>query len=140
MHQSLFIIFLFSGTITAQDLDSGRYGQVLYDLRGFGADKFKVNNETGELFVNNCGAELLVACLDYETQKTYALTYTGTDGGGQITTTSVNIDIIDVNDNYPRFEAKSYKRAIPENAVSFEPALIVKAKDTGKIYVFFLCS
>ena len=120
------------GNIRAQDLDSGRFGQVIYALRGFGADKFKVNSETGELFVNDCGPELLVACLDYETQKNYALTYTGTDGGGQITTTSVNIEIIDVNDNYPRFEVKSYKRAIPEGAVTFEPALVVKAKDMGK--------
>ena len=119
----------FIGQIAATDADSGRFGQVQYALRGFGADKFRVNPETGELFVSTCGPEVLVACLDYETQKTFALTYTGTDGGGQITTTSVIIDIIDVNDNYPRFEAKSYKRAVPEGAITFEPPLIVKAKD-----------
>ena len=53
-----------------------------------------------------------------------------TNAGGQITTTSVTINIQDVNDNYPRFEVKSYKRAVQEGATTFEPALIVKATDT----------
>ena len=117
------------GKIAAFDADSGDFGQVEYALRGFGADKFRVNPETGDLYVSECGAEFLVACLDYETQRTFALTYTGTDGGGQITTTSVTINIQDVNDNYPRFEVKSYKRDLPEGATTFEPALIVKATD-----------
>ncbi len=128
------------GQITATDLDSGRFGQVEYALRGFGADKFRVNPETGELFVDSCGNDV-IPCLDYETQKTFALTYTGTDGGGQITTTTVTINIQDVNDNYPRFEVKSYKRAVPEGATTFEPALVVKATDNdgpnqggGKIF------
>ena len=77
-----------------------------YTLRGFGADKFKVNSDTGEISVNDCQAQV---CLDYETQKAFALTYTGTDGGGQITTTSVRINIQDVNDNYPRFEVSKTK-------------------------------
>ena len=55
-----------------------------------------------------------VSCLDYETRESYSLLCTATDGGGQHTTTRVKIDIIDVNDNYPRFEVQSYKRAIPE--------------------------
>ncbi len=117
------------GKIIANDADSGNFGQVEYALRGFGADKFRVNAETGELFVNDCGADFLVACLDYETQKTYAMTYTATDGGGQITTTSIIINLQDVNDNYPRFEVKSYKRDVPEGATTFEPALSVKATD-----------
>ena len=79
--------------------------------------------------------------MDYETRESYSLLCTATDGGlftfylfvyfylffitknqlfvyffsgGQHTTTRVNINIIDVNDNYPRFEVQSYKRAIPE--------------------------
>ena len=97
-----------------------------------------------------------VSCLDYETRESYSLLCTATDGGGQHTTTRVKIDIIDVNDNYPRFEVQSYKRAIPEGkdsvcfckqksaiclqftqhfvyffpgAIAFEPSLIVKATD-----------
>ena len=115
-----------------------RFGLISYEITGFGADKFRVHNETGELFVNNCGPELLgkyyfnvvkeyffntiiffsVSCLDYETRESYSLLCTATDGGGQHTTTRVKIDIIDVNDNYPRFEVQSYKRAIPEGKKS----------------------
>ena len=87
------IRFRFSGQITATDADSGRFGQVEYDLRGFGAEKFKVNPETGEIFVDGCGesdtgssgsSETSDSCLDFESQKSYILTYTGTDGGGQV--------------------------------------------------------
>jgi hypothetical protein len=46
------------GKIVAVDYDSGNFGQVEYTLRGFGADKFRVNSETGELFVNSCGGDV----------------------------------------------------------------------------------
>ena len=87
------------GQITATDSDSGRFGQVEYALRGFGAEKFRVNSETGEIFVNGCGGggessetgvtgsgddASVDSCLDFESQKSYILTYTGTDGGGQV--------------------------------------------------------
>ena len=36
----------FIGKIAATDADSGRFGQVEYTLRGFGADKFKVKRNT----------------------------------------------------------------------------------------------
>ena len=80
------------GQITATDADSGRFGQVEYALRGFGAEKFRVNGETGEIFVNGCGesengtssGDSSDSCLDFESQKSFVLTYTGTDGGGQV--------------------------------------------------------
>ena len=39
------------GQIVATDLDSGRFGQVEYALRGFGADRFDVDPITGEISV-----------------------------------------------------------------------------------------
>lgn len=74
----------FVGSIVATDADSGNFGQVEYALRGFGAERFHVNNVTGEIFVNGCGRQIARACLDFETQRTYSLIYTGTDGGGQV--------------------------------------------------------
>ena len=75
------------GQIVATDLDSGRFGQVEYALRGFGADRFDVDTITGEISVRACGlddsGQRERNCLDYETQTSYALTYTATDGGGQ---------------------------------------------------------
>ncbi len=49
-----------------------------------------MNPETGEIFVNGCSADVGISsevgesCLDFESQKSYVLTYTGTDGGGQV--------------------------------------------------------
>ena len=129
------------GSIYATDADSDKFGQVTYNLRGFGAERFRVNNLTGEIFVNGCGRQIQRACLDYENQKTYSLIYSGTDGGGQVTTTGVTINIEDVNDNLPRFEQNEYARAIDEGADHFEPPLIIKATDLdgpnqggGKVY------
>lgn len=82
-------LFSFPGQITATDADSGRFGQVEYALRGFGAEKFKVNPITGEIIVDGCG-ETILYCLDFETQQSYALTYTGTDGGKQVTSESMD--------------------------------------------------
>lgn len=65
--------------LSATDADSGVYGQVRYELRGFGADRFAVNSSTGDLTVGVCG---LTTCLDYEDQDFYTLTYTAIDGGG----------------------------------------------------------
>ena len=115
------------GTIVAVDRDSGRFGQVEYELRGFGAERFQVNSKTGEISVNRCGRELI--CIDYENRKSYSLIYSGKDGGGQVATTSVTINVVDVNDNFPRFERKEYVRTVEEGAEVFEPPLIVKATD-----------
>ena len=64
-----------------------------YELKGFGAEKFKVDPVSGEISVG-CGSEdespprrrfgRGASCLDYETRKTYSLIYTATDGGGQV--------------------------------------------------------
>ena len=65
--------------LSATDADSGNYGQLRYELRGFGAERFSVNASTGDLTVAVCG---LSTCLDYEDQDFYSLTYTAIDGGG----------------------------------------------------------
>lgn len=66
--------------LSATDADSGAYGQLRYELRGFGAERFAVNSSTGDLSVAVCG---LATCLDYEEQDSYTLTYTAIDGGGK---------------------------------------------------------
>ncbi len=66
--------------LIATDADSGVYGQLRYELRGFGAERFSVNASTGDLTVGVCG---LSTCLDYEDQDIFTLTYTAIDGGGK---------------------------------------------------------
>jgi hypothetical protein len=67
--------------LDATDADSGEFGELRYELRGFGSDRFSVNATTGDLSVGLCGIN---SCLDYEEQDTYTLTYTAIDGGGRI--------------------------------------------------------
>lgn len=66
--------------LSATDADSGVYGQLRYELRGFGSEHFSVNASTGDLTVGVCG---LSACLDYEDQDIFTLTFTAIDGGGE---------------------------------------------------------
>jgi hypothetical protein len=58
-----------------------------------------------------------------------------------VTATSVEIDVEDVNDNYPKYELSEYLRVVQEGDVAFRPALIVEATDAdgpsqggGKIF------
>ena len=74
--------------LDAVDLDSGDLGRLRYDVHGFGADRFAVNETTGDLHVGFCG---LKTCLDYEEQDSYTLTYTATDGGGSRFRSSLSI-------------------------------------------------
>ncbi|XP_064094597.1 protocadherin Fat 1-like [Macrobrachium nipponense] len=113
-------------TLRANDSDSGAFGELKYTIKGFGAEKFRVDENTGEIFVANCGQEF---CLDYERQKTYSLTYSATDGGGKITSVNIFIDVIDENDNAPQFSRREYRRTVDEGAAVFDPPLFIKATD-----------
>ena len=66
-----------------KNIVTGSYGEVVYAIRGFGSEKFSVEPTTGLITVAACGRRG-TACLDYETQKTFSLIYTATDGGGQV--------------------------------------------------------
>ena len=140
------------GSITATDIDSGRFGQVTYQLKGFGAEKFAVDSKTGQISVqcddglNTRQLRGSLNCLDYETRQTYSLIFSASDGGGQVSTTGLTIRVSDVNDNAPKFEKfvrprrplgaatatqyNGYERTVEEGATFFDPPLIVKATDT----------
>lgn len=54
------------------------------------------------------------------------------DGTGQTTTVPLKITLTDTNDNAPEFSQSIYKVFVNEDAVRFEPDLIVTAKDIDK--------
>jgi len=91
------------GSIRASDLDSGKFGQLKYSIRGFGADRFVVDAATGEISVNSCG-ENVAKCLDFESREEYSLTFSAEDGGGRVSATGLTVKVEDVNDNFPVFE------------------------------------
>lgn len=64
--------------------------------------------------------------LDYETQKSYSLTFEARDGGGRVSAANLFVEVEDVNDNPPVFEHAEYKRTVREGATNFEPQLYVR--------------
>ncbi|KAB7498891.1 Cadherin-23 [Armadillidium nasatum] len=114
-------------SVTANDSDSGSFGDVTYSIKGFGSEKFLVNSTSGAISVAPCG--IRAACLDFEHQNLYSLTLSGTDGGGRVTSVNVFIDVLDVNDNPPSFDRVEYRRTVDEGASYFDPPLVVKASD-----------
>lgn len=118
-------------TIKAIDRDSGLFGKIDYFLRGPGSSKFRLVSNEGKIIVGDCG---IIQCLDYETQQSFSLTYEARDGGGRITNVSVIINVIDINDHWPRFTESIYKRELISDNLSskqnyISPQLIVRAKD-----------
>lgn len=107
--------------IFAIDRDSGAFGKISYALKGFGSDNFRTDKFTGGLYVRKQ--------LDYEQQKSYSLSIVGIDGGGWETNVNLYVNVIDLNDNAPAFEALEYTRTIREAATEFEPQFFVRASD-----------
>lgn len=117
--------------IEAKDPDSDAFGKIAYSLQGFGAERFNTDPQKGGLYLAKACPP--GGCVDYETQKSYSLTLTAKDGGGKIATTSIVIDVDDINDNAPKFDQTEYKRTIREGATSLDPQFFVRVS-----YKFFI--
>jgi cadherin-related family protein 2 len=85
-----------TNSIIATDPDTGEGGRITYTLLpGNGADLFEVDRDSGTVTVKNG------MLLDRERQAVYYLTLQATDGGGQSSTATLQINLLDVNDNPP---------------------------------------
>ncbi|XP_046896500.1 protocadherin Fat 4 [Hypomesus transpacificus] len=96
--------------VTAVDQDSGPSGQLEYAIvDGNKENSFSVNRATGEIRTTRP--------LDREKVAQYALKVKATDRGSppKTTTVKVIINVLDVNDNAPRF-SKIFSATVPENA------------------------
>nr|KAF6479422.1 cadherin related family member 2 [Molossus molossus] len=88
--------FVVTNSIHAFDPDTGEGGRITYSLLpGNGADIFKVDPDSGIVTVAN--KELL----DREKQAVYYLTLQATDGGNLSSSTTLQIHLLDINDNKP---------------------------------------
>nr|XP_009932564.1 PREDICTED: desmoglein-2 [Opisthocomus hoazin] len=78
---------------------------------------FDMNKDTGEVRVAKIN-------LDRETQSSYSLVVEGKDRGGELggnaATCSLEITILDVNDNPPVVESRSFEGSIEENRANVE--------------------
>jgi len=59
-------------------------------------------------------------------EESYSLSLEARDGGGRVSTVNVFVDVLDENDNVPKFEQKWYGRTVREGATAFQPAMFIR--------------
>lgn len=118
--------------IPAVDLDSPPNGVVGYRLQP-SSERFalKVRNRTASAAGEADLRLVLLQPLDREKQDRFQMQVLAVDGGSPSLTgtLSVDVSVIDVNDNSPQFENASYSVEILENQPSGSTVLRVQARD-----------
>nr|XP_034311814.1 cadherin-23 [Crassostrea gigas]XP_034311815.1 cadherin-23 [Crassostrea gigas]XP_034311816.1 cadherin-23 [Crassostrea gigas]XP_034311818.1 cadherin-23 [Crassostrea gigas] len=129
------------GVVIASDMDSGHFGNVSYQISGTNT-RFAINTTNGEIFVAtdkgcNCTkTECDDSDLNWEKNPVFFLTAVAQDGGGSRSPVSVEIHLLDINDNAPQFIYSKYETSIKENSTTFssgEQQIFVQATDRDEI-------
>ena len=106
--------------ITAIDTNNPPYGVVAYSLTFNGASAFAIDAGSG--------AVTTTSPLDRETTPSYVFSVQAIDGPFRNSTTLV-VNVTDVNDNRPIFQSSSYEISVDENFTVGVPFLTVVATD-----------
>uniref|UniRef100_A0A672QZY5 Protocadherin Fat 1-like n=1 Tax=Sinocyclocheilus grahami TaxID=75366 RepID=A0A672QZY5_SINGR len=101
--------------VKATDLDSGTNGHVVYNL-----DSNQETRDIAELFAINSETGWITTLkeLDREKKNKYTVSILATDRGDKVqlmASTKVDVTVVDVNDNPPRFTAEIYKGTVSED-------------------------
>ena len=122
-----------TGTIfsvpSADDPDSPAYGVTRYWIGDeSGVFALKVSNGTGSSLEIHL---ILMKTVDRETERSYRVIVMATDGGAPSRTGSMTVDItvLDVNDNHPSFEHARYDVVITEDWMARSVLTTVRAND-----------
>ncbi|EDV52449.2 uncharacterized protein Dere_GG16079 [Drosophila erecta] len=110
--------------VYATSIDIGVNADIHYFIMsGNEQGKFKMDSTTGDLVLN--------ATLDYEMSKFYFLTIQAIDGGTPPLSNNayVNISILDINDNSPKFLQNLYRVNVNEDIFVGSKILDIKATD-----------
>ncbi|XP_069442287.1 cadherin EGF LAG seven-pass G-type receptor 1 isoform X1 [Ovis canadensis] len=109
-------------TISATDEDTGENARITYVLED-PVPQFRIDPNTGTIYT--------MTELDYEDQAAYTLAITARDNGipQKSDTTSLEILILDANDNAPRFLRDFYQGSVFEDAPPSTSVLQVSATD-----------
>ncbi|CAI9725797.1 protein dachsous-like [Octopus vulgaris] len=109
------------GVVSATDRDIGPNARLNYSIRGH-TSEFAINPSSGEISIWHT--------LDHETRTHYNFTVRVNDKGKPSRSSSaiVKINVLDVNDNAPRFLSKS-SVSVAENMAKGTPVLQVLATD-----------
>ncbi|TRY68197.1 hypothetical protein DNTS_025755 [Danionella cerebrum] len=111
-------------TVFATDKDSGQNGNVSYRLRSSPASGFFIDHKNGSVFTNKplnyvgngSMLHLLVEARDHGDPSLFSIT-------------SVDIEVVDFNDNVPLFTENSYQVNIPEDVSVGSTLITLSAKD-----------
>ncbi|XP_049324684.1 protocadherin gamma-C5-like isoform X9 [Astyanax mexicanus] len=125
-------------SLKASDLDEGLNGEILYIFSTHTTElvkrAFKVNPNTGDITV--------IGDLDYETTKSYTFDVCAKDKGNPELEghSSVQIDIVDENDNAPEIILTSLPNPVPENATVGTVVALINVRDldsaeNGKVHL-----
>lgn len=108
--------------ISAADEDTGENARITYVLED-PVPQFRIDPDTGTIYT--------MTELDYEDQAAYTLAITARDNGipQKSDTTSLEILILDANDNAPRFLRDFYQGSVFEDAPPSTSVLQVSATD-----------
>uniref|UniRef100_A0A8C2CV38 FAT atypical cadherin 1a n=1 Tax=Cyprinus carpio TaxID=7962 RepID=A0A8C2CV38_CYPCA len=101
--------------VKATDLDSGTNGHMIYNL-----DSNQAARDIAELFAINSETGWITTLkeLDREKKSKYTVSVLATDRGDKVqlmAKTKVDVTVVDVNDNPPRFTAEIYKGTVSED-------------------------
>ncbi|XP_064139430.1 cadherin EGF LAG seven-pass G-type receptor 1 isoform X1 [Loxodonta africana] len=109
-------------TISATDEDTGENARITYVLAD-PVPQFRIHPDTGTIYT--------MTELDYEDQAAYTLAITARDNGipQKSDTTSLEILVLDANDNAPRFLRDFYQGSVFEDAPPSTSVLQVSATD-----------
>uniref|UniRef100_A0A3P9MX04 Cadherin domain-containing protein n=1 Tax=Poecilia reticulata TaxID=8081 RepID=A0A3P9MX04_POERE len=113
--------------VNATDLDDGTNGEVIYSLgksmNQQALNIFDINPLTGDITVKGL--------IDYEERDKYEIEIEASDKGIAPLTTekSVNIKIIDLNDNAPEIEVTSFSSSIPEDSRPGTTVALISVND-----------
>ncbi|KAJ8412516.1 hypothetical protein AAFF_G00128520, partial [Aldrovandia affinis] len=110
--------------VMARDADQGENGRVSYRIQaGNAGTRFSLNSNTGSLSI--------LKALDREEQALYNLTIVAEDHGipQHSTTQLLSIQVIDINDEAPRFEENEFDAQVLENQGPGTAVLTVSASD-----------
>uniref|UniRef100_A0A673FQT2 FAT atypical cadherin 4 n=1 Tax=Sinocyclocheilus rhinocerous TaxID=307959 RepID=A0A673FQT2_9TELE len=125
--QPKYITILKEGSIVAailaSDSDSGSNGEITYSIEEDEEDStFLLNPVTGVFSVTHP--------LDFESQQHFILTAQARDGGGLSSSVRVYFNLLDMNDNPPRFSSSVYSGSVLESVSPGATVLSVSATDT----------
>ncbi|XP_023814921.1 protocadherin beta-16-like [Oryzias latipes] len=111
-------------TVNATDADVGANGEIMFcfsKIKGSAVGAFNIDESTGVISV--------AGDIDYEKEKKYELRLEARDRGGLTGTSTIIIDVSDVNDNAPVITIMSYSSAVSEDAPVDTTIAIINVRD-----------